>query len=228
MKISLVVAQGLHQGKVIPVPTPQFLIGRDPQCQLRPASEIVSKRHCALLVREGKVVLRDFGSTNGTFLNGEPVTDEREVADGDNLKVGPLEFVVRVERVPAAKPAAAAAAAAGGKPRAEAKPVATAEAPPEPKSAAEIDTTEDVALGAEAPTADPQSDRIAAMLLGIGGGDAGDNVPDGTTVLDMQALQDPNAPAKPEEKKPAPNPNLGNTSSAAEAILKKYMRRPRG
>jgi predicted component of type VI protein secretion system len=230
MKLSLVVAQGVHQGKVIPVPTPQFLIGRDPQCQLRPASEIVSKRHCALLVREGKVVVRDFGSTNGTFVNGEAITDEREVSNGDLLKVGPLEFTVRVEGLPAEKKAVAgkAKSAVGGK----AKPAAAATAAP-PKSEAEIDTTEDVALGTEAPSSDPHSDRIAAMLLGLGGEEGGlaggqPAVPEGTTVLDMQALPDPNAPAKPDEKKPEVNPHAGNTSGAAEAILKKYMRRPRG
>src|SRR5207248_4552814 len=113
------------------------------------------------------------------------------------------------------------------------KPGAAATASP-PKSEAEIDTTEDVALGAEPPaSSDPHSDRIAAMLLGLGGDEGGPAggqpaVPEGTTVLDMQALPDPNAPGKPDEKKPEVNPHAGNTSGAAEAILKKYMRRPRG
>ncbi|HEY3789102.1 MAG TPA: FHA domain-containing protein, partial [Urbifossiella sp.] len=65
MKVSLVVATGAHQGKVVPIVGTQFLIGRDPQCQLRPASQAVSKQHCAVILRDGKVYLKDFGSTNG-------------------------------------------------------------------------------------------------------------------------------------------------------------------
>src|SRR5262249_27383688 len=97
MKLSLVVASGVHEGKAIPITTPQFVIGRDEQCQLRPASPAISKRHCALMVRGGQVFVRDFGSTNGTFVNGQLVEGEVELFDQDLLKVGPLEFRVGME-----------------------------------------------------------------------------------------------------------------------------------
>src|SRR3954471_9502842 len=92
MKLSLVVAQGVHAGKVIPVTSTEFVIGRDPQWQLRPASPAISKQHCALTTRGDKVFVRDCGSTNGTFINDEQVAGEREAKTGDKLKVGPLEF----------------------------------------------------------------------------------------------------------------------------------------
>ena len=83
MKVSLVVTTGSHEGRSIPLTGPQFLIGRDPQCQLRPASQAISKLHCAILVRDGKVYLKDFGSTNGTLVNDALVQDtEVELADG--------------------------------------------------------------------------------------------------------------------------------------------------
>src|SRR3954462_10006145 len=98
MKLSLVVmTEGKQRGKVIPVTLAQFLIGRDPQCHLRPASPVISKRHCALLVRDQKAFLRDFDSTNGPFLNDEPVKGEVELHDGDQLKCGPLTFRVQLE-----------------------------------------------------------------------------------------------------------------------------------
>lgn len=122
MKVSLVVASGVHQGKVIAITGPQFMIGRDPECQLRPASQAVSKQHCAVAVREGKVYLADFGSTNGTVLNGEIVRgEERAVSDGDSVQVGPIDFVLRIEilapkedgtPLPERDPATAAALAA--------------------------------------------------------------------------------------------------------------------
>src|SRR5438874_6136316 len=96
MKLSLVVmTAGKAQGQAIPVNLAQFVIGRDPQCNLRPASALISKRHCAVIIRGEKAFIRDFDSTNGTFLNDQPVKDEIEVHAKDRLKVGPLLFEVR-------------------------------------------------------------------------------------------------------------------------------------
>ncbi|MBN9118128.1 MAG: FHA domain-containing protein [Planctomycetes bacterium] len=104
MKVSLVVTSGSHEGRSIPLTGPQFLIGRDPQCQLRPASQAISKLHCAVLIRDGKVYIKDYGSTNGTLVNDALVQDaEVAVADGDVIRVGPLDFRLKIE-APAAKP----------------------------------------------------------------------------------------------------------------------------
>jgi pSer/pThr/pTyr-binding forkhead associated (FHA) protein len=101
MKINLVVlSAGTAAGKALPINGPQFIIGRDPGCNLRPASAMISKRHCAVLVKNGQVFLRDFGSTNGTFVNDEPVKGEIRLNDGDVLKVGPLSFKVVIEGQP--------------------------------------------------------------------------------------------------------------------------------
>jgi predicted component of type VI protein secretion system len=136
MKVSLVVAAGSHEGRSIPLTGPEFLIGRDPQCHLRPASQAISKLHCAVLVRDGKVYVKDYGSTNGTLVNDALVQDtEIAVEDGATLRVGPLDFRVKIE-VLAAKPdgtplptdsgeaaaaLAAVKAAAGTAPRAPAR-----------------------------------------------------------------------------------------------------------
>src|SRR5579871_4389690 len=104
MKVSLVVAQGVHKGKVIPIPVAQFVIGRDEGCQLRPASPAISKRHCSIEVRKGKVFVRDFGSTNGTFVNNEQVSGELECNGDEKIRIGPLEFVLKVKRTPGLSP----------------------------------------------------------------------------------------------------------------------------
>ena len=96
MKLSLVVmTAGKAQGQVIPVNLAQFVIGRDPQCNLRPASALISKRHCAVLLKDGEVYVRDFDSTNGTFVNEEAVKGEMPLKNDDVLKVGPLAFKVQ-------------------------------------------------------------------------------------------------------------------------------------
>ncbi|HLW63811.1 MAG TPA: FHA domain-containing protein [Gemmataceae bacterium] len=217
MKLSLVVAQGIHQGKVIPVPVAQFLIGRDEGCQLRPASQAISKRHCAILARGGKVFVRDFGSTNGTFVNDAQVTGEQEIKDGDHLKIGPLEFKVKIDK------SSGSLAPSRLEPK-PAKVAAGAETPvPAPETTAEVP-----AQAESTAAAGSREDEMAAMLLATDDGQtepiSPDQIPAGSTVFDVPSMgTDPGAPKKPEEKKPEP----ADTRTAADAILRKYMRRPR-
>src|SRR5450631_1699183 len=106
MKVSLVVmTAGKSKGQAVPVNLPHFIIGRDPQCNLRPASAVISKRHCAVLIKDGQVFVRDFDSTNGTFINDFPVKGEAALKHDDILKIGPLEFKVVLEvKAPGSQP----------------------------------------------------------------------------------------------------------------------------
>jgi ABC-type multidrug transport system ATPase subunit len=52
----------------------------------------VSRRHAEVRVSNGKVFLRDLGSGNGTFLNGERITSHRELRIGDRIDIGPYSF----------------------------------------------------------------------------------------------------------------------------------------
>ncbi len=104
MQVRLKVLCGAHAGKEIRVPVPQFLVGRGEQCHLRPASDVVSRQHCALIIEEQRVVLRDFGSKNGTYVNGERVEGSIVLQPGDHLQVGPLRFEVLIESLSAKRP----------------------------------------------------------------------------------------------------------------------------
>ena len=92
MEARLVVLDGKQKGREIPLPETIFLIGRDPQCHLRPHCPSVSKLHCAVAAWAGRVRVRDLKSRNGTFLNGQPVHGEAAVRDGDQLQIGTLSF----------------------------------------------------------------------------------------------------------------------------------------
>ncbi len=94
MEIKLVVANGKNVGQEIPVTGPKFLIGRADDCQLRPRSDVISRYHCVILVEEAFIVVRDFGSKNGTFVNDEQIMGEQELRNADRLRVGQLEFDV--------------------------------------------------------------------------------------------------------------------------------------
>jgi pSer/pThr/pTyr-binding forkhead associated (FHA) protein len=97
MDVKLKVIVGGSAGQEIAIPGPKFFIGRAEDCQLRPRSDLISRHHCALIIEENLVAVRDFGSKNGTHVNGERVAAERELKDGDILKVGPLEFEVSIK-----------------------------------------------------------------------------------------------------------------------------------
>ncbi len=217
MKLSLIVGQGKLRGKEIPITLSPFLIGRDPQCHLRPASPLVSKRHCALLLKEGKAYLRDFDSTNGTQVNNKPVKGETELHDGDELKIGPVAFAVRLvsTQVAEVKPDTPKPAVAGGE-----------------KSK--------VVAGSSNRGGRMDEDEVADMLLsfgedsgaGKGTTDSGVAIPAGSTVMDVVPLSDSDE-VKPEDGKDSKKGTKkatftsAATSDAAKAILEKYMRRPR-
>ena len=95
MAVQLVVASGNRMGHVIPVSTKKFIIGRADDCHMKPRSEMVSRYHCAILVGDD-VVVRDLGSKNGVRLNGEKISTEKKLKNGDKLVVGPLEFYVHI------------------------------------------------------------------------------------------------------------------------------------
>ena len=96
MEVTLVVANGKNIGQKISVEGPKYLIGRADDCQLRPRSDVISRYHCVILVEEGFLAVRDFGSKNGTYVNDDQVMGEQELYHGDRLRVGQLEFDVIV------------------------------------------------------------------------------------------------------------------------------------
>jgi predicted component of type VI protein secretion system len=95
MDVKLVVANGKHAGQAVAVSGPQFLIGRGPECQLRPSSREISTRHCAILVEAGRATIRDLDSATGTFVNDTRLAAPRELKNGDRIRVGRLEFEVQ-------------------------------------------------------------------------------------------------------------------------------------
>ncbi len=96
MDVKLVVLGGKHPGQEIAVQGPEFLVGRAPECKLRPNSDMVSRRHCMITIADGQVTVRDLGSRNGTLVNNQKITGEHELRTGEKIKIGPLEFEVQL------------------------------------------------------------------------------------------------------------------------------------
>ena len=99
MKVMLKVLTGSHAGKEIAVASEKFLIGRSDSCSLRPKSESVSRKHCIIVLKEGRVLVQDLKSRNGTLVNGKrlPTDMAKVLKPNDKLTIGKLEFEILIE-----------------------------------------------------------------------------------------------------------------------------------
>ena len=70
-------------------------LGRGEKCKLVLDDEEISRLHATINYREDKFELRDVGSANGTYLNGEPII-EAEIRDGDKLEMGHLVILAHI------------------------------------------------------------------------------------------------------------------------------------
>jgi pSer/pThr/pTyr-binding forkhead associated (FHA) protein len=95
--MKLVVLAGAKRDAVVPLKKDSFVIGRGSDCSLRAASDAISRRHCEITQTPDGPLVRDLGSRNGTFVNDERVEGDRKLANGDRLRVGPLEFRFELE-----------------------------------------------------------------------------------------------------------------------------------
>jgi len=63
-------------------------IGRHPSCALAVPKSDISRRHAEVHFRDGHPWVRDLGSTNGTFVNGERIDGEQALRPGDRIEIG--------------------------------------------------------------------------------------------------------------------------------------------
>ncbi len=72
----------------------RFSIGRSSESSLCLPAGCVSKNHAVIACLDGKLFLRDLGSTNGTFVNGDQIQGEVGIGDGDLLQFASIVFRV--------------------------------------------------------------------------------------------------------------------------------------
>jgi diguanylate cyclase (GGDEF)-like protein len=88
----LVVMQGPSIGQTIKLDNENTTIGRGSQADLVLRDEIASRQHAQIVRLENEscveYYLQDLESTNGTLLNGSPVTNQQLLEDGDRLRIG--------------------------------------------------------------------------------------------------------------------------------------------
>lgn len=66
-----------------------IVVGRQAQCDLTLRHDDVSRRHAEIGFEDDRFIVRDLGSTNGTYLNGKEIGGTEPLSSGDRIEVGP-------------------------------------------------------------------------------------------------------------------------------------------
>lgn len=85
---TLIVIEGRRTGQRLPLPAGETTVGRDAGSELVFDDAGVSRRHALLVRAADTVTIQDAGSTNGTWVNGQPVSNVRELLPGDRVQLG--------------------------------------------------------------------------------------------------------------------------------------------
>ncbi|MCB9853256.1 MAG: FHA domain-containing protein [Phycisphaerales bacterium] len=115
MTVTLITFTKKGDRKTFDLTKPKVVIGRKTDADLRVPLADISRSHCELTLKNGHVQVRDLDSSNGTYVNGEQVT-EKDLAAGDLIRLGPITFTVQIDGQPEAiePPTQEAAAAKAG------------------------------------------------------------------------------------------------------------------
>ncbi len=136
----LEIVEGNKAGQQIPLES-VVDIGREPSLPLSLDEDTqVSRRHARISVQGGQAVVEDLGSTNGTYVNEQPIHAPRTVSPGDRVRIGltviELRSTQQVQQRPSAVNARPALTAVGNEvlvqvPEEQLSPVAVAPPPPQ-------------------------------------------------------------------------------------------------
>lgn len=100
MNVNLVLLTKDGSARSFTLPSTVTSLGRRKDCDFCLPISSVSRKHCEINLDRGQITIRDFGSQNGTFLNGQRI-EEAHAKAGDLLKIGPVKFVIQIDGQPA-------------------------------------------------------------------------------------------------------------------------------
>merc|ERR1712018_711613 len=92
MSIAIKILMGDQPGEVYFFEQEQVVVGRSESCDIRFACDELSRRHCAFSAAEEQSYLEDYGSENGTFLNGKKIEGKEELSYGDVVDFGSIKI----------------------------------------------------------------------------------------------------------------------------------------
>src|SRR3954465_4937331 len=102
----LEIVEGSEAGRQIPLDS-VIDVGREPSLPLHLDQDTqVSRRHARISQQGGQVVVEDLGSTNGTYVNDQPISAPRTLNPGDKVRIGLTVLELRTKQQVAARASA--------------------------------------------------------------------------------------------------------------------------
>ncbi|MEO8699883.1 MAG: sigma 54-interacting transcriptional regulator [Kofleriaceae bacterium] len=90
-KFQLRIVEGIGEGTRHTGIGERTVVGTDPSTDFRLSDPTVSRTHCELVLADGKVLIRDLGSRNGTFVNGVSIV-AAHLSTGSIVRIGRTEL----------------------------------------------------------------------------------------------------------------------------------------
>ena len=87
----------VKDGRRISLQEGENILGREPENGVPVDSPTVSRRHARIVIGAGDAMVEDLGSKNGTFLRGEQVSASVRLTDGDEIRVGSVVLIFRMQ-----------------------------------------------------------------------------------------------------------------------------------
>jgi uncharacterized protein YraI len=94
-QLQLVVHAGPLAGKGFPITKNTLTFGRGPENDITLDDTQVSRNHARLIRQGDEIIIEDLGSTNGTLVNGRPITERHTLQPADIISIGSSVFGVR-------------------------------------------------------------------------------------------------------------------------------------
>lgn len=90
----LIVKSGYHRGQEFSAVKARMILGRHGDCDIQLFDEGISRQHAEITSSNGKTVIRDLGSRNGTLVQGQPISEETTLSHGDEIILGQAKLVL--------------------------------------------------------------------------------------------------------------------------------------
>jgi hypothetical protein len=84
-----------YQGHSLELRSGEVVVGRSSSCHVVLDDGLVSRRHAQFLINATTALVEDFASVNGVYVNGERISGQRALRDGDRVQIGKQDFVLR-------------------------------------------------------------------------------------------------------------------------------------
>jgi WD40 repeat protein/serine/threonine protein kinase len=95
----IISVEGAERGRVV-LRSGEYVIGREPGVDVLVEANLVSRKHARLTLHDDHALIEDLGSSNGTFVNGTPVTGSVRLWPGQKIQVGSATITLHRQRAP--------------------------------------------------------------------------------------------------------------------------------